>query len=135
MDWKLLIGSSVLAAIIGAALKGLLDRRAAKKETKTERRADAYHDFLLHIARKKNKTFSPETHGDLLDIQARLVLYGESGVVTAAAKLLQTPDPLSPEAEPELSAVIGEIRKSLLTGHGPEVLKSALVLLNPKPWA
>ena len=135
MDWKLLLGSSVLAAIIGAALKGLLDRRAAKKEPKTERRADAYRDLLLHLVRKKNRTLSTGTYGDIEDIHARLILYGESGVITAAAKLLNTPDPLAPDAEAELGALIGEMRKSLLTGHGAEVISSSLELLNTKPWA
>jgi hypothetical protein len=135
MDWKLLLGSSVVGAVVGAILKAIWDRRTDKKGPKTEMRAEAYRDFIVYVVRMANGQPAAPNDGDFHEIVARLLLFGESAVVNAAAQLVKQKSLASRQAQQDLGLVVQEMRKSLLTGHSSTVVESALVLANAKPWA
>ena len=139
MDWKLLLGSSVIGAVVGAFLKAFWDRRAAKMEPKTVMRAEAYRDFIVYVVRMANgrPISSPPdttTDHDFHEIYARLLLFGESGVVDAAAGLVDHNALDSQDAKKQIGLVVQEMRKSLLTRHGGAVVESAQKLVYAKPW-
>lgn len=130
MNPTILLTSSVVAAIVAALLNGFWNRRAAKKGPKTEMRADAYRDFVVYLV---SSSASNGTGGPLsttnspafVEIMARLLLFGESNVVSAVSTFLtEFPKLNAKDANTAFVSVICEMRKSLLTGHGAEVAES-----------
>src|SRR5215470_3182375 len=106
-----------------ALLNGFWNRRAAKKLPKTEMRADAYWDFVVHLvsasASNVTKTL-PNTINSpaLVAIKARLLLFGESNVVSAVSTFPAQHTALNTEsAITDFARVVCEMRKSLLTDH------------------
>ena len=143
MDWSVVLGSSaigaVLGAIIGAVIKAKSDRRAAKKIPKTEMRAEAYRDFMAYTVRcvhrqKDPGDEAPEGSADFHDITARLLLFGESDVVNAAAQLVKHESLTTAEAEEAFCHLVRKMRASLLTGSEGIVIASAKTLAHSKPW-
>jgi hypothetical protein len=127
--------STVVGVIIGALLNGAWNRRSAKKVPKTEMRAAAYRDFVAHVISHtssqntaSNKGYVPNSGLD--DIKARLVLFGESNVVSTVAQFLSQHRTLNnADARIKFTEVICQMRKSLLTGHGETVMESISTLL------
>lgn len=135
MDPTILLTSSVVAAIVAALLNGFWNRRAAKKVPKTEMRADAYRDFVVYLvsASASNRTAVPLNTPNspaLVEIKARLLLFGESNVVSAVSTFLTQDSTLN--TDEAFVRVICEMRKSLLTGHGAGVAESIRSLLLSK---
>jgi hypothetical protein len=135
MDVGLLLSSSVVGALVGALLKGLWDRRAAKKEPKTEMRAEAYRDFVIYVVSTARTSSVPPMEGSAVakpdEIKARLLLSGESDVVAAVSHFLSRHATLDSEnAIADFTTVVCEMRKSLLTGHGPTVAVNIRALLS-----
>jgi hypothetical protein len=90
---------------------------------KTDRRAQAYQDFVTHIL--SAEAFAPSVEGitvtanDLNDIKARLIVFGESEVVCEVAKFLGKHQDLnSNDARHDFGEVIRAMRKSVATGSG-----------------
>lgn len=138
MNPTTLLTSSVIAAIVAALLNGFWNRRAAKKVPKTEMRADAYRDFVVYLVSSSvsngaEDSLSTPNSQAFVEIKARLLLFGESNVVSAVATFLTELPKLNAEgANTAFVSVICEMRKSLLTGHGAEVTKSIGNLLSSK---
>jgi hypothetical protein len=130
-----ILGSSFLGAVIGSVLKGVWDRRLAKRVPKTDRRAEAYKDFatyfIAHInvgANDRLKIAAP----NLNEIKARLVVFGESEVVCEAANFLSEHQSLNTEkARQDFCKVIKAMRESVRTGAGVDVMQNILKLLAP----
>lgn len=133
MDWKLLLGPAVVGALIGAILNAYWDRRAAKKEPKTEMRAEAYRDFIIYVVRTMDGQPVVPSNVDFHEIAARLLLFGESKVVKAVAQLVKHSS-THEDVQKNLGLVVRAMRKSLLTGSSSAVVESALALAKAKPW-
>ena len=135
MDPTILLTSTVVGAIGAALLNGFWNRRAAKKVPKTEMRADAYRDLVVHLVSTSSSGVTgapPNTASGatLIEIKARLLLFGESDVVAAVAAFLTKHPALDSEsAITDFVKVVCSMRKSLLTGHGDEVAESIRTLL------
>jgi hypothetical protein len=133
-----LLTSSVIAGIIAAVLNGFWNRRAAKKAPKTQMRAEAYRDFVVHIVSaspQSSATFSDGfSNTDLHKVIAKLLLFGEGNVVRAVSTFLNRHAAINSEcAAKDLADVVCEMRKSLITGHGDTVLQSIRALLSTMP--
>ena len=123
MGLTILLTSSVVAAVGAALLNGFWNRQAAKKTPKTEMRADAYRDFVVHLLSASfsdvagvapNNPNSPT----FIEINARLLLFGESNVVSEVSAFLTKHTELDSKiAVKDFVKVVCEMRKSLLTGH------------------
>ncbi|HEX8558054.1 MAG TPA: hypothetical protein VF668_08140 [Pyrinomonadaceae bacterium] len=133
------LGSSfvgaLVGAVIGAVLKGLLDRRLAKRAPKTDRRAQAYQDFVTHMLSAEAPAPGAEgaaaASSHLNGIKARLIVFGESEVVCEVARFLcKHQDLNSPDAKQDFGEVIRAMRKSVATGSGAAVLTSVSALLS-----
>ncbi len=128
-----ILGSSFLGAVVGSVLKGVWDRRLARRVPKTDRRAEAYKDFAIYFiahismdAKDRLKTPAP----NLNDIKARLVVFGESEVVCAVTNFLKTHQSLNtPPARKAFCEVIKVMRGSVRTGASDKVMNSILELL------
>lgn len=137
MDVGTLLGSSVISAFGGAFLKGLWDRSAMKKGPKTEMRAEAYRDFVVHVVSTAHASSSEPSTVDSTgavpnELRARLLLSAESGVVAAVRHFLSRHATLDDEtAVADFTAVVCEMRRSLLTGHSLTVAEDIRVLLSP----
>jgi hypothetical protein len=133
MDSTILLTSSVVAGISAALLNGYYNRRAAKKIPKTEMRADAYRDLVIHfVSGGWSSRAAPANNGNasLVEIKARLLLFGESHVVGAVSNFLNHHQALNTDsAVQEFGTVICEMRKSLLTGYKNEVSQSIKSIL------
>lgn len=137
MNPTLLLTSSVIGAVVAALLNGYWNRRAAKKAPKTEMRAEAYQDLVVFMLRDRSLPASTSTSdhgqghsGTLAEITARLVLFGESEVVSATSTYLGAHGDLTDDrAVADFVPVVCAMRKSLLTGHGPDVATSIRALL------
>lgn len=111
---------------VGATLLGLfigpqLNRRVAKKGPKTEMRARAYEDFVAYYLRPEPPAAGAGVHGrDLNDILARLLVFGESEVISAVAAFLNNPEKC------DLADVIVKMRASVLTGQAEELIIKVL---------
>lgn len=118
----------ILGAAVGSILKGMWDRRLAKKEPKTEKRAKAYEDFVVYfMTGGAHTTDSPPT---LNEIKARLVVFGESEVVNKASNFLKNYSSLkSDEAREAFCGVVAAMRESVKTGAGNEVVTNIQNLL------
>lgn len=135
MELNAVLTSSVIAGIGAALLNGFWNRRAAKKIPKTEMRADAYRDFVVHLV-SANPSDVAGAHLNntnslaLAEIKARLLLFGESNVVSAVSAFLTSHTALNGEsAVAAFVKVVCAMRKSLLTGHRGEVADSIRCLL------
>lgn len=118
--------SSAGGALVGSTLNGWWSRRAAKKVPKTEKRVKAYEDFVIYFATASSSDL------DLPSVKARLLLYGESAVVTAAADFLSNHSALgNSKANGAFLRVVREMRASLLTGDGSRVMESIEKILSP----
>ena len=133
---KVIIGATFafLGAIAGSVLKGYFDRRLAKKEPKTERRAQAYEDFATYFIAGggdgDDKNSSAKSL-NLKEIIARLVVFGESDVVSEAAIFLTIYDKLDEtKAKKAFSNVISAMRKSVRTGAGNKLHEKIQSLLH-----
>jgi len=133
------LGSSfvgaLVGAVIGAVLKGLLDRRLAKKVPKTDRRAQAYQDFVTHVL--SVESFASGGEGvtvaahNLNGIKARLIVFGESEVVCEIADFLNKHGDLkSSDAQKDFGKVVRAMRRSVATGSRKAVIANALALLS-----
>lgn len=108
-----LVGPTLItaaAALAGVLIAQFLTRRAARRAPKTELRARAYGDFVAyymgHAARGTDAGKScPELNG----ILARLLVYGESEVLSAVSVFLTSSD------QCDLADVIAEMRGSVRT--------------------
>lgn len=134
------LGSSLVGTVVGAALKTIWDRRAAKKVPKTQMRADAYRDFIVYavshgdqVAGTANAVLT--TEAEYRNVAARLLLFGESEVVKAVSRLTEHRSLATPAAMADFSMTVGAMRKSLLTGHDDWVLEHASALARSRPWA
>jgi hypothetical protein len=131
-----LLTSSVIAGIIGAFLNGFWNRRVAKKAPKTQLRAEAYGDFVLHIVSGSYPQSSATAlHGftgtELNKVIARLLLFGEGNVVRAASTFLGRHTAIDNEyATTDFAELVCEMRKSLITGHSNTVSQSIRTLLS-----
>jgi hypothetical protein len=129
VDLTILLTGSAVGVIGAALLNGFWNRRAAKKLPKTEMRADAYWDFVVHLvsASASNVTGAlPNTLNSpaLVEIKARLLLFGESNVVSAVSTFPAQHTALNTEsAITDFARVVCEMRKSLLTGTARELLR------------
>jgi hypothetical protein len=133
------LGSSFVGALVGAVigilLKGLLDRRLAKKAPKTDRRAQAYQDFVAHVLAVDSSAsgvggVTVAAH-DLNSIKARLIVFGESEVVCEVANFLNKyRDLKTGEAKRDFGEMIRAMRTSVATGSGREVIANVLALLS-----
>jgi hypothetical protein len=135
----ILLTSSVIGATVAGTVTALLNsywnRQAAKKLPKTEMRADAYRDFAVYLF----SAISPDSAGtdgkssrsaSLLEIKARLLLFGESNVVAAVCALLARHAALNTDAAVgDILKVVCEMRKSLLTGYAQDVVEGIRGLL------
>lgn len=121
-----ILGSSFLGAVAGSVLKGILDRRIAKRVPKTDRRAEAYKDFATFFI-----AYVEGGAKNLKEIKSRLVVFGESEVVSAAANFLGKHQSLNTEeARQDFCEVIRAMRRSVRTGAGDDVMKAVLKLLS-----
>jgi hypothetical protein len=140
-DIATVLSSSLVGTVIGAVLKTIWDRRAAKKAPKTQMRAEAYRDFILYVVENAEASESTRvdsalgTRSEFHKITARLLLFGESEAVKAAAQLAQHRTLATPEAMHAFAEAVREMRKSLLTGHDEWVLEHAKALARSRPWA
>ena len=117
-EFKVLLAVlSLSGGILGAILKTFWDRRAEKKKPKTTTRAEAYEEFVAFFLAAE----PPAARADqLARIKARIMVFGESGVVEAVGKFLSELDVTCGSDASTLSRlvpVIKAMRKSLLTGH------------------
>lgn len=119
--------SSAGGALVGSLLNSWWGRRSAKKVPKTEMRAEAYEDFVVYFV-------AAESDLELHKVKARLMLYGESAVVVAAADFLSSHGALgSNPANEAFLRVVREMRTSLLTGDGSRVMGSIEKMLARLP--
>jgi len=140
-SWGLILsilGSSLFGGILGAFLEGYINRNTAKKEPKTDRRAEAYKDFTVYFVvaqtLKDNEKIDTQPC-NLNEIKARLAVFGETEVINAAAKFLELPNE-SKNRKKAFCEVIKAMRESVQTGARDEVMNSIETLLpelNPKP--
>jgi hypothetical protein len=122
------ITSSVIAGIVTATLTQLLIRRAAKKAPKTTERAKAYEALVVHIwQRSEGGTFRRHyfDEPELKAILAKVALYGESSAINAISEFFAWSLESSSSTQAQAAtAMIREMRRSILTGTGSEVLGS-----------
>ena len=119
--------AAFLGAVVGTILKGMWDRRLAKKAPKTDRRAEAYKDFVVFF-------LVPDKAGlDLNEIKARLMIFGESKVVCSVADFLKTSHESldSSEARTAFREVIKSMRESVATSSHDVVMTKIGDLLSP----
>ena len=121
-DLTILLTSSVVAAVGGALLNGFWNRRTAKKTPKTEMRADAYRDFVVHFVSASSSDVAGVAPNNpnspaFVEIKARLLLFGESNVVSEVSAFLTKHEALDSKSVEDFVRVVCEMRKSLLTGH------------------
>jgi hypothetical protein len=116
------------AALIGACaalLVGLasprLNRRAAKKGPKTEMRARAYGDFVVYqMQRPPSAEAAGAPTPELNEILGRLLVFGESRVLSAVASFIKNPE------QCDLADVIVKMRVSVQTGAAEESIINIL---------
>ena len=133
-EFGLFFGSSFLGAVAGSVLKGIWDRRLAKRIPKTDRRAEAYKDFARYFIAYGNLDAVDERSKapvlNLNEIKSRLVVFGESEVVSKAADFLGAHQSLkSKEARQDFCKVIKAMRESVKTGARDDVMQNILKLL------
>jgi hypothetical protein len=138
LTWLQIATSSAAGAIFGSLLNGFWTRRSAKKQPKTQMRAEAYRDFVVYVARalhpRQQTASESDSDVDFGDIKARLLLFGESNVVKAASEFLTTHRAVTSEVSRKAFAlVVREMRASLLTGHHGAVVQSVSALLAAEP--
>lgn len=96
-------------------------------------RAEAYRDFVMHIL--VTTTEQPDvglrTDSKLREILARLIVFGESNVVSAVNRFLSKGEELnSIEFRQSFCAVVSAMRRSLVTGSDDKVIENIGELLN-----
>lgn len=130
---KALIG--LVGVVVGVILTTWLSREIAKKAPKTDMRAKAYGDFVVHIMCDYADDATEKTpESDLNEITARLVVFGEEEVVCAVAEFLKVHRGRnSNEANEKIVAVIGAMRDSLETAHGTDVLEAIASIMKERP--
>jgi hypothetical protein len=130
MDEKVIASfmGGILGAAVGSVLKGIWDRRLAKKEPKTEKRAEAYKDFVVYFMTSGGQT--EKSSPALNEIKARLVVFGESEVVNEASVFLKNHSSLeSNDARVAFCKVVAAMRESVKTGASEKVLTNIQNLL------
>jgi hypothetical protein len=127
------VTSSVIAGIVTATLTQLLIRRAAKKAPKTTERAKAYEALVVHLWQRTEGAHFHRHESDepaLRAILAKVALYGESNVINAIAEFFASHSSSPSIAQDHsVTQIVREMRKSILTGTGSEVLGSINRLL------
>jgi hypothetical protein len=115
------------ATTLGLFLGPKMNRRVAKKGPKTEIRARAYEEFVAYHLRPELHEGGAVAHGpELSNILARLLVFGESGVIAAVAEFLGTP-----RERRNLTNVIVKMRASVMTGEAKGSIKILLDHLPP----
>jgi hypothetical protein len=127
------VTSSVIAGFVTATLTQFLIRRAAKKAPKTTERAKAYEALVVHLWQRSDGVQYQRQECDEPEfraILAKVALYGESNVINAIAEFFASHSSTPSVAQaPSVTQIVCEMRKSILTGTGSEVLNSINKLL------
>ena len=123
----------MITGIVTATLTQLLIRRAAKKAPKTTERAKVYEALVVHLWQRTDGAQYRRLECDepeLRAILAKLALYGESNVINAIAEFFASHSSATSGAQAHsVTQIVREMRKSILTGTGSEVLNSINRLL------
>jgi hypothetical protein len=107
---------AILGGIVGAILNNLWSRNSAKKAPKTQMRAEAYKDFVMHILLIAGERPVLSTDSELREILARLMVFGESKVVSAVDRFLSKREELNSDAfRKSFCEVVCAMRTSLVT--------------------
>ncbi len=135
MVWKdyLVPLTAFLGIIIGAVLNNFWSRNSAKKAPKTQMRAEAYRDFVMHIlqATTQQPAVLLKTDSKLREIVARLIVFGESRVVSAVNGFLSVSKELNGnDFRKSFCEVVCAMRRSLVTGADDDVIENIGTLLN-----
>jgi hypothetical protein len=128
------VTSSLITGIVTATLTQLLIRRAAKKAPKTTERAKVYEALVVHLWQRTDGAQYRRLECDepeLRAILAKLALYGESNVINAIAEFFASHSSATSGAQAHsVTQIVREMRKSILTGTGSEVLNCQV----PDDW-
>ena len=121
-----IVSGSFFGAVAGTVLKGFFDRRLAKKEPKTDRRAEAYKDFVIYFMTYSVEADDKNSSIELLnlnEIKSRLIVFGETCVVNQVSEFLASNQNLSSlKAKQEFCEVIRQMRKSVKTGAEKDLM-------------
>lgn len=122
-----------LGILAGAILNNFWSRNSAKKTPKTQMRAEAYRDFVVHIlhtlAERPDIVLSADSK--LREILARLIIFGDSNVVSAVNKFLnKNEESNDTDFRHRFSEVVRAMRRSLVTGSDENVIENIRKLLN-----